>query len=125
MVGKSRLTWAFGSEWDCYPQADRNFQMSNSLIHHYRAIELSSAQMLAHAAASDWDRVIDCERLCGALIHQLSCAKLQTELLPEQRAEKTEIMKRILAIDAQIRHLAEPAAARYARRYRHAATLTQ
>ena len=99
--------------------------MSNSLIHHYRAIELSSAQMLAHAAASDWDRVIDCEQMCGVLIHQLSRAKLQTELLPEQRAEKTAIMKRILAIDAQIRHLAEPAAARYARRYRHPVTRTQ
>ena len=40
-------------------------------------------------------------------------------LTPEQRLEKGEIMKRILQIDAQIRNLAEPSAARYAHRYRH------
>jgi flagellar protein FliT len=91
--------------------------MSHTLLNHYRAIELSSMQMLAFAAASDWSRVGDCAQFCGTLIQQLGHAELQSDLSPEQREEKTQIMKRILAIDAQIRHLAEPAAARYARRY--------
>ncbi len=103
--------------------------MPHNLIHHYRAIELSSMQMLAFAAASDWGRVHDCERACGELIaHLKACsnrAKMQSDLTLEQQAEKTQIMKRILAIDAEIRHLAEPAAARYASRYRHAAAQTR
>jgi flagellar protein FliT len=93
--------------------------MTHPLINHYRAIELSSAQMLAFAAASDWGRVGDCKQVCGELIEQLDRAKLQSGLTAGQQAEKNQIMKRILAIDAQIRHLAEPAAARYARRYWH------
>jgi hypothetical protein len=98
--------------------------MPHTLINHYRAIELSSAQMLAFAAASDWGRVSDCERVCGELIKRLSGIKAQSGLSPQQLVEKNQIMKRILAIDAEIRHLAEPAAARYARRYRHAAAQT-
>jgi flagellar protein FliT len=99
--------------------------MPHTLIHHYRAIELSSAQMLAFATASDWGRVGDCERACGELIAQLSRAKMQPGLTPPQQAEKNRIMKRILAIDAEIRQLAEPAVARYAGRYRHGTVHTQ
>jgi flagellar protein FliT len=124
MVGKSGPTWAFESGWHCYPQVDCNFQMPHTLIHYYRAIELSSTQMLAFAAASDWSRVSDCAQFCGELIQQLGRTKLQSGLTAGQQAEKKQIMMRILAIDAQIRHLAEPAAARYAQQYRHSATRT-
>ena len=98
--------------------------MPHTLLNHYRAIELSSAQMLAFATVSDWGQVADCERACADLIANLSRANLQLELTAGQRAEKHQIMKRILAIDAEIRHLAEPATARYASRYRHAAAQT-
>lgn len=93
--------------------------MPYTLINHYRAIELSSAQMLAFATASDWGRVAGCEKTCGELIAQLGRARSQSGLTPAQQAEKSQIMKRILAIDAEIRQLAQPAVARYAGRYRH------
>lgn len=77
--------------------------------------------MLAFAAASDWMRVSDRAQICGELIQQLARANRQSGLTAEQQVEKKQIMKRILAIDAQIRHLAEPAAARYAQQYQHSA----
>lgn len=92
--------------------------MPHTLINYYRAIESSSVQMLACAAATDWARLVDCERHCGELIEQLGSAARRSGLTPEQRLEKREIMKRILEIDAQIRNLADPSAARYAHRYR-------
>ncbi len=96
--------------------------MPHTLINHYRAVELTSAQMLACAAVADWRRVLDCERQCGELIQQLGVAAHRSGLTPEQRREKGEIMKRILQMDAQIRSLAEPSAARYAHLYRHSVT---
>lgn len=78
--------------------------------------------MLAFAAAVDWGRVIDCEQVCSGLIQQLRSETRGTGLTPGQRLEKREIMKRILEMDAQIRNLAEPSAARYAHRYRHGAS---
>lgn len=92
--------------------------MTDTLINHYEAIETSSAQMLAFAAAAEWIQANDCERRCGELIGRLREAQPQAPLTPEQRLRKRQIMKHILAMDAQIRHLAEPATARYAQRYR-------
>ncbi len=42
------------------------------------------------------------------LIEQLRFASASQELLAEQHSEKSGIMRRILANDAQIRYLAEP-----------------
>ena len=92
------------------------------MIHHYRAIESSSAQMLACAAASDWSGLRRCAQFSGELIQQLRVAKTPCGLTASQKHEKNEIMKRVLAIDAQIRHLAESAAERYGRQYQQTAT---
>lgn len=98
--------------------------MPHTLINHYRAIELSSTQMLAFACVSDWGAVVDCEQVCSGLIQQLQQFRAVTRrsgLTPEQRAQKRQIMGRILAMDAQIRNLAEPATGRYAHQYRQRA----
>ena len=92
------------------------------MIHHYRAIESSSAQMLACAAASDWSGLRRCAQFCSELIEQLGVAKTPCDLTASQQQEKNEIMKRVLAIDAQIRHLAEPASERCAHQYPQTAT---
>lgn len=96
--------------------------MPHTLLNHYRAVELTSAQMLACATAADWHRVLDCEQRCGELIQQLGAASRRSGLTPEQRLEKGEIMKRILQMDAQIRNLAEPSVARFAYPYHHSVT---
>jgi len=82
--------------------------MSNTLIDYYRALESASVSMLESAKADDWDGVIRLEGTCAVLIEQLRFASTNQELPAEQRAEKSGIMRRILANDAQVRYLAEP-----------------
>ena len=82
--------------------------MSQLLIDYYKAIEDSSARMLDAARSEDWDQVVRFEGACAVLIEKLRDRASQEQLLPEQRAEKTRIMQRILNNDAQIRYLAEP-----------------
>lgn len=82
--------------------------MSQLLIDYYKAIEDSSFQMLAAAKSEDWEQVMRYEGACAVLIEQLRTQAHTEQLQPEQRAEKTRIMQRILNNDAQIRYLAEP-----------------
>ena len=82
--------------------------MQQMLIDYYRAIEDSSRKMLDAAQAENWDEVVRLEGACAVLIEQLRYQSRAEDLLPEQRAEKTRIMQRILRNDAQIRYLAEP-----------------
>lgn len=82
--------------------------MPQMLIDFYKAIESSSAQMLEAAKSEDWDGVVRYEGACAVLIEQLRYRAQQEELSAAHRAEKTQIMRRILHNDAQIRYLAEP-----------------
>jgi flagellar protein FliT len=82
--------------------------MSKMLMDYYKAIEDSSRRMLDAARERDWDQVVRFEGACAVLIEQLRAIAPGLELLPEQRTEKTRIMRRILQNDAQIRDLAEP-----------------
>jgi flagellar protein FliT len=82
--------------------------MHNTLIDYYLALESASAIMLESAKNDDWDGVVRLEGTCAVLIEQLRFASTTQELPPEQRTEKSGIMRRILANDAQIRYLAEP-----------------
>ncbi len=82
--------------------------MQNTLIDYYRALESASVSMLEAAKADDWDGVVRLEGTCAVLIEQLRFASSSQELTVEQRSEKSGIMRRILANDAQVRYLAEP-----------------
>ena len=91
--------------------------MQQTLIDYYRAIEGSSRQMLEAARLEDWDDVVRLEGACAVLIEQLRYLSRSEALMPEQRAEKTRIMQRILNNDAQIRYLAEPWLAHFERKF--------
>jgi flagellar protein FliT len=91
--------------------------MSQKLIDYYRAIEVASQQMLDAAKADDWDGVVRLEGACAVLIEQLRYASTSKELPKENRAEKSGIMLRILANDAQIRYLAEPWMAHFEKKF--------
>ena len=82
--------------------------MSTMLIDYYKAIENSSQKMLEAAQSKNWDEVVRYEGACAVLIEQLRERAQSEDLQPEQRAEKSKIMQRILSNDAQIRYLAEP-----------------
>ena len=91
--------------------------MHQKLIDYYRAIEDSSRKMLDAAKAEDWDEVVRLEGACAVLIEQLRYRSRSEDLLPEQRAEKTRIMQRILSNDAQVRDLAEPWLAHFEKKF--------
>ena len=91
--------------------------MQQMLIDYYRAIEDSSRKMLEAAKAEDWDEVVRLEGACAVLIEQLRYSARNQDLLPEQRAEKTRIMQRILSNDAQVRYLAEPWLAHFEKKF--------
>ena len=91
--------------------------MQQQLIDYYRAIEDSSRKMLDAAKAEDWDEVVRLEGACAVLIEQLRYRSRSEDLLPEQRAEKTGIMQRILSNDAQVRYLAEPWLAHFEKKF--------
>ena len=78
------------------------------LIDFYKAIEDSSAKMLEAAKAEDWDGVVRFEGACAVLIEQLRFQANNEALDAQGRKEKSQIMRRILQNDAQIRYLAEP-----------------
>lgn len=82
--------------------------MQTTLIDFYRAIENTSALMLAAAHSDDWDEVVRLEGACAVLIEQLRERSNGMVLSTEERAEKHRIMMTILRHDAQIRNLAEP-----------------
>lgn len=87
--------------------------MSEMLIDYYKAIENSSVKMLEAAKMEDWDGVVRFEGACAVLIEQLRFRSRTEDLDASSRLEKTRIMRRILANDAQIRYLAEPWLAHY------------
>lgn len=95
--------------------------MSDRLIDYYKAIEDSSRKMLEAAQADDWDEVVRFEGVCAVLIEQLRDRARTIELSPQHRSEKTQIMQRILRIDAQMRVLAEPWIEQVDRIYAHQA----
>lgn len=82
--------------------------MEHSLLDYYRAIENASQQMLEAAQTENWDQVMHLEGTCAVLIAQLRSKSRSLKLAPDERKEKTQIMKRILRTDAEIRNLAEP-----------------
>ena len=82
--------------------------MSERLIDYYKAIEDGSRKMLEAAKADDWDEVVRFESACAVLIAQLREHSRSLNLDPQQRAEKAQIMQRILRMDAQMRMLADP-----------------
>lgn len=82
----------------------------SSLLHHYEAIAKASCAMLAAARADDWIEVGRQEERCCALIETLkAAADFSNSLLDEaDDARRMQLLRRILADDAQIRAHAEP-----------------
>ncbi|HMN63434.1 MAG: flagellar protein FliT [Burkholderiaceae bacterium] len=79
------------------------------ILGQYREIESAAAVMLQAARAGDWARVARIERVIGELATRLDGADPLRRLDPGQRRERLRIVRRLLSIDAEVRHLADPA----------------
>ncbi len=78
------------------------------IVDRYRCMADASRRMLDAARTDDWDRVCEVEKECVRLIDELSTMGDLAPTDPSLRREKIELMKRVLADDAEIRLLTQP-----------------
>ena len=86
-----------------------NTTAQQTILTHYESIAHVSQLMLQAAWRNDWDALIDAEACCASLIERLKKTGDPEQVLDEAgRRRKFEIIKRVLADDAQIRDLTQP-----------------
>lgn len=73
----------------------------------YETMSALSAQMVAAAAAGDWGRLVALEKDCAGLARHLQDVE-PPALSAEERGRKAELIRRILADDAEVRRHTEP-----------------
>lgn len=79
------------------------------LLEHYEAIADASQRMLAAARHSDWDEVARQEQRCRGLIEALKAASGQSPpLRPADSRRRMDLLRRMLAHDAEIRDRSDP-----------------
>jgi len=75
----------------------------------YESMGSLSARMVQAAAANDWERLADLERSCAGLARQLEAgAEPAAALDARLRARKAQLIRQILADDAEVRRHTEP-----------------
>lgn len=80
----------------------------SQLLEHYEAIARASQRMLEAARASDWEEVARQEDRCRTLISALKAASTQMPLRPTDNRRRMDLLRRILADDAEIRGRSDP-----------------
>ena len=74
----------------------------------YESISATTGHMLAAAKNGDWDRLVALEHDCRALVDTLRSDAAAAPLEHDLRERKAEIIRKVLADDAEIRNLTEP-----------------
>jgi flagellar protein FliT len=80
----------------------------SGIIGYYEAIARASASMLAAARRSDWDALLEIEQTCRQIIEQIKAYGDNLELHGPAHARKMEVIRQVLADDAEIRNLMNP-----------------
>jgi len=80
------------------------------MIRTYENILAVTAQMLDAARTADWDLLLKREQECRQLVEGLAAARRDNEIVlgPQIRKRQVEIIRKVLADDAEIRSLIEP-----------------
>ena len=81
---------------------------THPILDHYRAIEGACIEMLEAARRDDWEHVSRLQMSSRGLIESLRRADERVTLIEHDRDEKFRILRRILVIDGELRHLAQP-----------------
>lgn len=79
-----------------------------TVLHHYESIAEASAKMLAAARAADWDALITAESECARHIEALRGAAAAMPLEAAADRRRHDIIRTVLAHDAEIRNLTQP-----------------
>ena len=85
---------------------------STEIIQTYESILAVTAEMLEAARNADWDRLVEREQHCRELVARLMQAREAAPLDDDSRKRKAQIIRKVLADDAQIRDLTQPWMAR-------------
>ena len=83
-------------------------ETEQQIVDRYRRMADASHRMLSAAREDDWDQVCIAEKECATLIRELSGMGDLAPADPALRQQKVDLMKRVLADDAEIRLLTQP-----------------
>lgn len=78
------------------------------IISTYETLSSLTGNMLSAAQRNDWDGLTSLEQVCRGHIQTLTAVPVQEKLSTPQQRRKIEVIRKILADDAQIRNLTEP-----------------
>lgn len=78
------------------------------LIQRYEAIAQASRRMLAAVRREDWDAVARQEGRCRELIAELKAAARTETLSAAEQRRRIQLLREILADDAEVRSRSEP-----------------
>lgn len=81
---------------------------SSQIIATYEAILAISGQMLIAARNTDWDRLVALEQDCRKRVEKLIAENAGQSLGGHDQQRKVEIIRGVLADDAEIRSITEP-----------------
>ena len=83
---------------------------SDEMISTYETILSVTAKMLDAARAADWEGLVSREQECRELVENLMKARGESDIVlePTVHKRKVEIIRKVLADDAEIRNLTEP-----------------
>jgi len=83
--------------------------MSNHpILDQYERIKDVTGQMVSAAKRADWDHLIDLEESCRSLTEALMEAERGVQLPAPVLERKVQLIRNVLADDAEIRNLTEP-----------------
>lgn len=74
----------------------------------YEAILAITGQMLGAARIDDWNRLVALEQDCKKLVERLIADNTGQPLSSQFQQRKTEIIRKVLADDAEIRNITQP-----------------
>src|SRR5690348_15415214 len=78
------------------------------IISAFQSISGFTGDMAEAARTGEWDRLSDLEGQCALVVAQLRAAQPFLPLTGEMQRQKVELIQKIIADDAIIRHYAEP-----------------
>lgn len=82
---------------------------AQELIAAYERIRCITGWMVQAARRADWDRLVALERMCRAEVDCIMATDGRTHPLPrELHTRKVQIIRSVLADDAEIRRITEP-----------------
>ncbi len=78
------------------------------IIATYEAILALTGQMLEAARSDDWDRLVALEQDCKKRVEELIAENTGQPLSGQLQRRKAQIIREVLADDAEIRNITEP-----------------